>query len=119
MAEHGRIQNDEIKKKKNEPAVFFGSQWVPTIRVLRLRKFKLLKCQTSDFSMSNLEYRKLAERDISYTQHQGCTQSCCTTNKSTSIRLKTVFTMHTVVLTTTVESLFALGAQRGVVVDAS
>ena len=86
--------------------LFFCSQWVSTIRVLRLRKFQLLKCQTSDFSMSNLEYRNLAERD-----HMGCTQSCDTTNKSTSTRPKTVFGMYTVVLTTAVESLFPLGAQ--------
>jgi len=64
--------------------------------------------------MSNLRYRKLAERD-----HKGYTQSCYTTNKSTSIRLKTVFSMHMVVLTTAVEFLFPLGTQRVVVVDAS
>jgi len=38
---------------------FFGSQWVPTIRVLRLRKFQLFRCKTSDLSMSNVEYPSL------------------------------------------------------------
>ena len=94
------------QKKKNQLVFLVRNRFLPfeyfDYESFRCSDVKLL---TSQCLMPNIQ----AYEAKSYEQHQGCNQSCYSTEKSTSTHPVMMFIIHMVAQTMAVESLFLLG----------